>query len=160
MSLGEAGPRCVVRWVEQAVKREQGSWAPRQELGFSSEGTAVCVVLSRILGSEPRTLALGAGGFSLFSTLTPAHPPGGPFPACTPGLHASRVTYIGGARSNSDRNEPSIISQVSQATNTGARRWLLCHQQPPGGHPQALWAWAMLGSEGPRELSLDCFLST
>lgn len=59
MSLGEASPRCVVRWVEQAVKREQGSWAPRQELGFSSEGTAVCVVLSRILGSEPRTLALG-----------------------------------------------------------------------------------------------------
>lgn len=67
MSLGEAGPRCVVRWVEQAVKREQGSWAPRQELGFSSEGTAVCVVLSRILGSEPRTLALGGGEGSAYS---------------------------------------------------------------------------------------------
>lgn len=62
MSLGEASPRCVVRWVGQAVKKEQGSWAPRQEeLGSSSKGTAVCVVLSRILGSEPRTLAGGGG---------------------------------------------------------------------------------------------------
>lgn len=32
--------------------------------------------------------------------------------------------------SNSDRNEPSLINQVSQATNTGSHRWLLCHQQP------------------------------
>lgn len=64
MSLGEAGPRCVARWVEQAVQREQRSWAPRQELGFSSKGTAVCVVLSRLLGSEPRTLALGGSAYS------------------------------------------------------------------------------------------------
>lgn len=77
-------------WVGQAVQREQGSWAPRQELGFSSEGTAACVVLSRrILGSEPRTLALGG---QCLSTLNPARPPGGPFPACNLGLHASRAT--------------------------------------------------------------------
>lgn len=120
MSLGEAGPRCVARWVGQTVQRGQGSWAPRQELGFSSEGTAVCVVLSRIPGSEPRTLALGV---QHILHPRPCSPTRRPLPSMQsrPARLAGQQ-YIGGAQNNSDRNEPSIISQVSQATSTGSHR--------------------------------------
>lgn len=90
MSCSEIDPRCVPSgWGRQC----RGSRGPGpQDKNLNSllrvQRSVWCLV-GEYWDQSPRHWPWGV---SIVSTPSPAYPPGSPFPACNPGLHASRAT--------------------------------------------------------------------
>lgn len=91
MSYSEIAPRCVPGGWGLQCRGSRGPGPQDKNLdSLLRVQRSVWCLAGEYWDQSPGHWPWG-GGVSTLTTLSPAHPPGSSFPACTPGLHANSI---------------------------------------------------------------------